>query len=226
MFTFNVRRAIVALSAAGALLVTALAAAPQAEAKTIYACVKKKGGAVRILSAKTKCKKGESNISWNTSGPAGAIGLPGVKGATGATGATGPTGPMGPGATKASLFEVPKAGDAEHKVLESGPLRLGISCQSTATLNEIRFTLFVSFPEVPTTLDAEGSWVTTTKPISAPEERTLKPGEKEAFAGFLLLTGPNGVPELLYFAYGARTEEEAGAESVAPKGCWLQAVEL
>ena len=226
MSRFSIRGAIALLTAAGGLLLGALAAAPQAEAQTIHACVKKNGGAVRIVGAKTKCKKGESKLSWGTTGPAGTTGLRGLLGAAGATGATGATGPMGPGATKDSLFEAPSASDPEHEVLNSGPVRLGISCRTTGTLKEIKLTTYLSIPEAPTTLDSLGGWITATSPTSLEAVTTLKPPEEKPEAEMLFATGPNGVPELIYVASGARTEEKIIGGTTEPEGCWLQAEEI
>jgi hypothetical protein len=90
------RRWIALLTAAGALLLAALAVAPQAEAATIYACVKKKSGSARIVSKKAKCKKGESKLSWNSEGPAGRNGVNGANGSNGKDGAQGKEGIPGP----------------------------------------------------------------------------------------------------------------------------------
>lgn len=43
-------------------------AAVVAPAKTLYACQKKKTGALRIVKKSKKCKKSEKKISWNTKG--------------------------------------------------------------------------------------------------------------------------------------------------------------
>jgi hypothetical protein len=80
-------KTFIGTSAAIALL--ALAAAPAAGAATIYACVSKKSGAMRIVSAKTKCRHGEHKLSWSSTGPAGPAGAPGAPGAAGAPGANG-----------------------------------------------------------------------------------------------------------------------------------------
>jgi len=96
MSKLTTRRGTAVLIAAGALLLAALAVAPQADATTIYACVKKKTGAARFVNQRAKCKKGESKLSWNTSGPAGANGVNGLNGANGKDGAAGKEGPAGP----------------------------------------------------------------------------------------------------------------------------------
>ena len=52
--------------------------ASAAGATTIYACVNKKSGAVRIVSAKAKCKRTEHKLSWGSTGPAGPAGVTGA----------------------------------------------------------------------------------------------------------------------------------------------------
>jgi hypothetical protein len=110
---FRLRLNVVNLAA---LLVLALVAtgitfaATSGSSGTLSGCASKKTGALRILTSKHKCGKGESSLSWNAQGPpgatgaTGAVGAPGApgapggpagaKGATGATGATGPAGPL------------------------------------------------------------------------------------------------------------------------------------
>jgi uncharacterized low-complexity protein len=92
------------LAATGALLLAVLAAAPQAEASTLFACVKKKSATARIFTKKPKCKRGETKLSWNSQGVPGSSGLKGPSGANGKDGAggkegkegkLGPTGPAG-----------------------------------------------------------------------------------------------------------------------------------
>jgi hypothetical protein len=80
-------RATVVLAAVGALMIAALAMAPQSQASTVYACVKTKSGTPRIVSKKAKCRKGEKKLSWGTQGPAGQNGAAGATGAKGETGA-------------------------------------------------------------------------------------------------------------------------------------------
>ena len=54
----------------GVLLLAAVATAPRSDASTLYACVKK-SGAARILTKKPRCKRDETKLSWNTTGPPG-----------------------------------------------------------------------------------------------------------------------------------------------------------
>lgn len=88
-------RAMAVLAATGALLLAVFAAAPQAEASTLYACVKSKSGTARVFTKKPKCKKGESKISWNTTGPAGKNGANGANGSNGTNGKEGKEGAAG-----------------------------------------------------------------------------------------------------------------------------------
>ena len=106
MYTLTTRRGAAVLAATGALLLSALvalASAPQAEAGTIYACVKKKTGAARFVTKAAKCRKGETRLTWNTQGPAGNNGAKGLNGINGTNGIgglggkEGATGPRGPG---------------------------------------------------------------------------------------------------------------------------------
>ena len=72
----------------------------------LYACAKKKGGALRTIKKAKRCKRGERKISWSVggpSGPSGSAGAAGPAGAPGAAGGVGATGPAGAtGATGAS----------------------------------------------------------------------------------------------------------------------------
>lgn len=90
MSTATNRRTLIVLAAIAALLTAAFAAAPQAEASSLFACVKKSGNA-RIFSKKPKCKKGETKLSWNSQGPAGKNGVNGING----VGKEGPPGKNG-----------------------------------------------------------------------------------------------------------------------------------
>lgn len=87
-------RATAIVLAAGAILLGALASAPQAGAATLYACVKKNGTA-HIYAKKPKCRKHETKLSWSTEGPAGKNGLNGLNGLNGSNGKEGPQGKEG-----------------------------------------------------------------------------------------------------------------------------------
>jgi len=90
----------------GVLSASSLAFSPAvAQNNTIYSCVTKNSGAVRIVSATTTCTSKELLVTWNIlgpQGPQGPIGLTGSpgpqgpQGPMGLTGALGPEGPQGP----------------------------------------------------------------------------------------------------------------------------------
>jgi hypothetical protein len=81
--------------AAAALLLTALLAMPAgAGAATIYAC-KKPSGTLRLVGRRTRCRRGQTKLSWNTEGPAGRNGANGSNGANGRNGLNGLNGAAG-----------------------------------------------------------------------------------------------------------------------------------
>jgi len=87
---------------AGALvgLFVALSMATTADATTYYACVAKKGGAIRIVSKIAKCRKRERRISFNSEGAPGRNGINGSNGINGAEGASGFTSTLPRGKTE------------------------------------------------------------------------------------------------------------------------------
>ncbi len=80
-----------------ALLVWALPGSAQAASVVgpggqISGCYLKKGkakGALRVVPAGKRCKKGEKRLTWNAQGPQGQTGDQGATGGTGGTGASG-----------------------------------------------------------------------------------------------------------------------------------------
>jgi hypothetical protein len=93
--------AVVALLALGVASVASLAAV--SGGSTIAACVKKKGGSIRIVRGSTKCRRNERLLTWNTIGPAGPRGLRGFNGTRGPTGATGAAGAAGAAGSNAAV---------------------------------------------------------------------------------------------------------------------------
>jgi hypothetical protein len=89
------RPGALALLAPAAVLLAALLIAPSAEAASLYACQKKKGGTLRIVASKTKCKKTEKKLKWNSSGTSGKNGKNGTNGTNGTNGANGAPGAQG-----------------------------------------------------------------------------------------------------------------------------------
>jgi hypothetical protein len=96
MSTSITRRGLALITAAAISLIAAFAMASQADAATLYACVKKEGGSMRLVSQRTKCNsKSERKVSWSTTGPAGRNGANGINGANGAAGKDGVAGKDG-----------------------------------------------------------------------------------------------------------------------------------
>lgn len=89
LFTAFVATAVIVLAFAGSTSATTKASGK------IYACVKKTSGAVRVVTATTRCRSGERKLSWNSAGARGAAGTPGPPGARGPTGLRGPQGVQG-----------------------------------------------------------------------------------------------------------------------------------
>jgi hypothetical protein len=118
------------LIATGALVLPAVAIVPQANAATIYACVKKGTGSARFTSKRAKCRKGETRLSWNSlgpAGPAGSRGAPGAQGAPGSLGAAGPQGVPGPGARVATLTTA-SSNPATQTLFSYGGDSIGATC--------------------------------------------------------------------------------------------------
>ena len=84
------------LFVAGALLLATaiLATDANAGATTYYACVKK-NGAARVSKKKLRCRKGESRLSWRSTGSPGRNGVNGLAGKDGINGKDGASGPDG-----------------------------------------------------------------------------------------------------------------------------------
>jgi hypothetical protein len=95
---------------------------------TVFACVKKSNGAVRIIDPSGHCKKSESPMQWNTTGPQGP---------------TGPTGPQGPGA----LLLVDATGQPigtydtgeSHVIMKVGNVPVYITADTSFDLSSIEF---------------------------------------------------------------------------------------
>src|SRR5690242_12094058 len=89
------RKIILAASVAGALIAAGAAYAvvthTTAASQTITACVAPDGG-MRLATATGDCKKNESPLTWNITGPAGANGSPGANGLNGQNGQNGQNG--------------------------------------------------------------------------------------------------------------------------------------
>jgi hypothetical protein len=104
MSTSITSRGIALLAAAAISLLAAFAMASQADAATLYACVKKEGGSVRFVSQRSKCSKSERKVSWSMTGPAGKNGANGAPGAGGAAGKNGANGGNGTNGSTGALY--------------------------------------------------------------------------------------------------------------------------
>ncbi len=98
------RRAMIGVFAVAAILggglttdAFAQTTSPPTSTTVIRGCYVPANAYIRVLVGTQTCRRGETAIQWNQTGPAGLQGLPGAAGATGATGAAGPAGT--PGAT-------------------------------------------------------------------------------------------------------------------------------
>jgi parallel beta-helix repeat protein len=84
------------------------------EAGAINACVKKRGGWLRIVGTGTRCRRGERPLTFNKQGQRG---LQGERGSQGVRGSAGPAGPIGlPG----PAGPAGAAGDQAYSVVDGG----------------------------------------------------------------------------------------------------------
>jgi hypothetical protein len=139
----------VALALLSALLLSVVS---RADAATLNACKNKKSGAIRVVSAKVKCKKSESAVAWNTTGAkgttgdkgaAGAKGDKGDKGDAGATGATGTTGAKGDPGQPQKVFKFnasqpSSAGTELVPLFQADGIQYSFNCGFALLLNMAR----------------------------------------------------------------------------------------
>jgi hypothetical protein len=135
MPTRTKRSALTAVVAASTLLLSGLAVVPQAGAATLYACVKKKTGAARFVSARTNCGRRETKLSWNTQGGPGRNGSNGKNGAAGKNGTNGKNGADG----KAGVNGKDGANGASTGIADfsDSPFELPLTRQAIATLPSV-----------------------------------------------------------------------------------------
>ena len=118
----NVVATVCLLAVVGAVTASAFGAFATGAARgRITACAKKKGKGKGILRLRSKCKKGERRVTWNSAGqvgPAGPAGNPGSPGTSGSPGETGPTGAAG----AAGVDALAPSGAVMHFDLASCPL--------------------------------------------------------------------------------------------------------
>lgn len=119
-------------------LLGSLLIAPAAPAATINACQAKKGGTIRIVSSKTKCKKTEKKITWSTTGPAGKNGTNGSNGSNGTNGTNGAAGATGAAGQPQKAFAFNVTSDTGG-LLSSTKTDLFTTNGVTVTLNCFNF---------------------------------------------------------------------------------------
>lgn len=113
------RRARVTLSAAlavavvgGGLTVASLAFASTTSTSTLTACQGHEGN-LRLVSGASDCRRGETAVQWNVTGPTGPQGVAGPQGPTGPQGPVGPAGPAStPGSNVVGTFTFTPASGA------------------------------------------------------------------------------------------------------------------
>jgi hypothetical protein len=121
------RRRSLGIAIAGTVLAT-LALSSSAHATTYYACVKKKGGSIRLVASVTRCRHRERKISFNSQGVPGKQGANGSKGSpgkngtngsNGANGASGFTSTLPAGATEKGTWamEIPSASSGSFSAI-------------------------------------------------------------------------------------------------------------
>jgi hypothetical protein len=135
MPTRTKRSALTAVLTASTLLLSGFAAAPQAGAATLYACVKKKGGTARFVNARTSCRRGETKLAWNTQGVPGRNGSSGKNVAPGKNGTNGKNGADG----KAGVNGTNGANGVSAGIVDfsDSPFELPLSRTAIATLPSV-----------------------------------------------------------------------------------------
>jgi hypothetical protein len=88
--------AIVAAVSGLAVSGIAAIAAKKPSGSQITACYAKKSGALRVLKAGKRCKRGERKIAWTKNGARGTRGIRGARGSQGPEGGNGARGATGP----------------------------------------------------------------------------------------------------------------------------------
>ncbi len=84
--------ALVVGVAGGGVAAAGLAFASTSTSTTLTACEGHEGS-LRLVSSASDCRRNETVVQWNVTGPTGAQGLAGPQGPTGPKGPTGPAGP-------------------------------------------------------------------------------------------------------------------------------------
>jgi hypothetical protein len=95
---FGLCLAVAVAGLISAILAGSAMAAPITKGGQVHACYRVKGkakGAMRVVPAKKKCRRGEKKLAWSVAGPAGSAGQNGGSGADGTNGSNGSNGAQG-----------------------------------------------------------------------------------------------------------------------------------
>lgn len=95
---FGLCLALVAVGLMSAVLTSSAVGAPITKGGQVHACYRVKGkakGAMRVVPAKKKCRRGEKKLAWSVAGPAGSAGQNGGSGGDGTSGSNGSNGAQG-----------------------------------------------------------------------------------------------------------------------------------
>jgi hypothetical protein len=146
----NVKRTVAAGTLAA--LAASLAMTASADATTYYACVKKRGGRIRLVSRAAKCKRSERKISFNSAGVPGKNGVNGRNGLNGKNGASGLNGTNGANGTNGTTGFTSTLPKGESEVGTWGALPNG----TTAGYSAISFNIPLANAPAVTITEANG----------------------------------------------------------------------
>jgi len=215
------RRMTATLAAVAALSLATLIVASPAGAATIYGCVKKRGGAVRIVAERSRCKRSEIKIAWNVEGPAGKNGTNGRTGKTGFNGKNGANGTNGTNGTNGASLGL--------NDVNKGPITLKaeVGDQAVATLSNVPAGGYILFAKTQIE-NLTGAGVHVTCKLQAG-------GELDESAAFLAKSGQEANIETLPFTLGVSfgstgtvtlTCNDAGATDVVVGYAEISAIQV
>lgn len=120
---------------------TAVAAPVVGKDGKVQACYRVKGkakGAMRVVPAGKKCRRGERKLAWNVAGSSGIAGPTGAKGTNGSNGTAGPAGPAGPSGSSNEAALQAKISSLTLKVEGLETILSGVTNgQLTSTINKL-----------------------------------------------------------------------------------------
>jgi len=122
---------------------SALAASALSTSGTVYnGCIRHTDGVIyNVTTASTTCKRKDTAISWNQTGPAGQTGAPGVAGPPGPAGAQGPQGVPGPANVITTGLHQAFPGDPPVTIAEADGITLELVCDFQSVTVQVRPTV-------------------------------------------------------------------------------------